>query len=113
MKKFSIETLKVITRVFAYTTYPKQSGGKAGDQTKVCIYANDNMALAEAVIAEAKKSKVVKTTFRCMGEEMTLTRYTDSHFTCRKNGKTTKISSGLYYKLMKSLKDSTEWYEVG
>lgn len=112
MKKFAIETLKVITRVFATTTYPKQSGGKAGDQTRVCIYSNDCKEMAEAVMAEAKKSKVVKTTFRCMGEEMTLTRYTDSHFTCRKCGKTTKISSSLYYKMLESLKDSTEWYEI-
>lgn len=112
MKKFFTETKVIITRVFATTTYPRQSGGKAGDQTRVCIYANDNKAMAEAVIAEAKKSKVEKATFRCMGEEMTLTRYTDSHFTCRKNGKTTKISSNLYYKMLKSLKDSTEWYEI-
>lgn len=112
MKKFTIETVKVITRVFAMTTYPRQAGGKAGDQTRVCIYANDSAEMAEAVIREAKKSKVVKNTFRCMGEEMTLTRYTDSHFTCRKNGKTTKLSSSLYYKLLKSLKDSAEWYEI-
>lgn len=112
MKKFNIETVKVIVRVFATTTYPRQSGGKAGDQTRVCIYANDSKAVAEMVIAEAKKSKVVKTTFRCMGEEMTLTRYTDSHFTCRKNCKTTKISSNLYYKMLESLRNSTEWYEI-
>lgn len=112
MKKFFTETKKVIVRVFATTTYPKQSGGKAGDQKMVCIYANDSQSMANAVIAEAKKSKVVKTTFRCMGEEMILTRYTDSHFTCRKNGKTTKLSSNLYYKLLESLKDSAEWYEI-
>ena len=112
MKKFTTEIKAVIVRVWAYTTYPKQAGCKAGSQTKVCIYANDSAEMANAVIAEAKKSKVVKTTFRCMGEEMTLTRYTDSHFTCRKNGKTTKISSSLYYKLLQSLKDSAEWYEI-
>ena len=112
MKKFTTEIKAVIVRVFATTTYPKQSGGKAGDQTRVCIYANDSQSMANAVIAEAKKSKVVKTTFRCLGEEMTLTRYTDSHFTVRKNGKTTKISSNLYYNLLKDLKDSVEWYEI-
>lgn len=112
MKKFTTEIKAIIIRVFAYTTYPKQAGCKAGSQQKVCIYANDNKEIAEAVIAEAKRSKVVKNTFRCMGEEMVLTRYTDSHFTCRKNGKTTKLSSSLYYKLLKSLKDSAEWYEI-
>ena len=112
MKKFEVIAKSLIIRVFATTTYPKQAGCKAGSQTKVCIYANDSAEMANAVIAEAKKSKVVKTTFRCMGEEMTLTRYTDSHFTCRKNGKTTKISSSLYYKLLQSLKDSAEWYEI-
>lgn len=112
MKKFEVITKAVNTMVFAMTTYPKVWGGKAGDQSRVCIYANDNAEMAKAVIAEAKKSKVEKTTFRCMGEEMTLTRYTDSHFTCRKNGKTTKLSSSLYYKLLKSLKDSAEWYEI-
>lgn len=112
MKNFAVEVKNVIIRVWAYTTYPKQAGGKAGDQTRVCIYANDNKEIAKAVIAEAKKSKVEKTTFRCMGEEMTLTRYTDSHFTVRKHGKTMKISSNLYYNLLRDLKDSIEWYEI-
>lgn len=112
MKKFEVITKAVITRVFATTTYPKVWGGKAGDQTRVCIYANDNASVAAEVVKEAKKSKVEKTTFRCMGEEMTLTRYADSHFTVRKYGKTTKLSSSLYYKLLKSLKDSAEWYEI-
>lgn len=112
MKKFEVITKAVITRVFATTTYPRQAGNKAGSQTRVCIYANDSKAIAAEVVKEAKKSKVVKTTFRCMGEEMTLTRYTDSHFTVRKHGKTTKISSNLYYNLLRDLKDSIEWYEI-
>lgn len=112
MKKFTIETVKVITRVFAMTTYPRQAGGKAGDQTKVCIYANDNKAMAAEVVKEAKKSKVEKHTFRCLGEEVILTRYTDSHFTVRKLGKTTKLKGDFYYKLLQSFRDSSEWYEI-
>lgn len=112
MKKFAVEVKKVIVRVWAYTTYPKQAGGKAGSQQRVCIYANDNKAMAEAVIAEAKKSKVEKHIFRCLGEEVILTRYTDSHFTVRKLGKTTKLKGDFYYKLLQSFRDSAEWYEI-
>lgn len=112
MKKFFTETKKVIVRVFATTTYPRQSGGKAGDQKMVCIYANDNASMASEVIKEAKKSKVEKHTFRCLGEEVILTRYTDSHFTVRKLGKTTKLKGDFYYKLLQSFRDSSEWYEI-
>ena len=112
MKKFTIETVKVITRVFAYTTYPKQAGNKAGSQTRVCIYANDNKAIAAEVVKEAKKSKVEKHTFRCLGEEVILTRYTDSHFTVRKLGKTTKLKGDFYYRLLKDFRESAEWYEI-
>lgn len=112
MKKFTTEIKAVIVRVWAYTTYPKQAGGKAGDQSRVCIYANDNAEVAAEVIKEAKKSKVEKHIFRCLGEEVILTRYTDSHFTVRKLGKTTKLKGDFYYKLLQTFKDSTEWYEI-
>lgn len=112
MKKFEVISKAVNTMVFAMTTYPKVWGGKAGDQSRVCIYANDNAEMAKAVIAEAKKSKVEKHTFRCLGEEVILTRYTDSHFTVRKLGKTTKLKGDFYYKLLQSFRDSAEWYEI-
>lgn len=113
MKKFEVITKAVITRVFATTTYPRVWGGKAGDQSRVCIYANDNAEVAAEVIKEAKKSKVEKHIFRCLGEEVILTRYTDSHFTVRKLGKTTKLKGDFYYKLLQTFRDSAEWYEVG
>lgn len=112
MKKFAVEMKAVIVRVWAYTTYPKQAGNKAGSQSRVCIYANDNAEVAAEVIKEAKKSKVEKHTFRCLGEEVILTRYTDSHFTVRKLGKTTKLKGDFYYRLLNDFRESTEWYEI-
>ena len=113
MKKITIETAKVIIRVYATTTYPKVAGNKPRSQCRVLLYANENRELAEAVVAETKAAKVEKHTFRCMGEEVLFSRYTDSHFTVKKHGVTQKIKSGAWHRLLNEFRNSAEWYEVG
>lgn len=111
MKKFNITSTGMTIRVTATTTYPRQSG--MIKQLDVTVYAGGSRELSEAVVTELKAAKVEKTVFRCMGETVTFSRYTDSHFTVRKLGVTQKITSGAYHRLLNEFRKSAEWYEVG
>lgn len=113
MKKFNITTTStgITIRVTATTTYPRQSG--MTKQLDVTVYAGGSRELAEGVAKELKAAKVEKHTFRCMGEEVLFSRYTDSHFTVKKLGVTQKITSAAWHRLLNEFRKSAEWYEVG
>jgi hypothetical protein len=111
MKNFNIiSTGSVTLRVTAVTTYPRQSG--MAKQIPVTVYAGGSRELSEGVVRELKAAKVEKHTFRCMGCEVTFSRYTDSHFTVRKWGVTQKVKSAFYHSLLEEFRNSSDWYEI-
>lgn len=111
MKNIRLTSAGSITvRVVATTTYPRQSGMKK--QLDVTVYAGGSRELSESVVKELKAAKVEKYAFRCMGEEVLFSRYTDSHYTVKKHGVTQKISSAAWHRLLSEFRRATEWYEI-